>query len=985
MACNANNIIENIDSIAVSDSFTCDTLQASKLVMDFSSLKVITQNVRSISANFQSFDLFLSRLNIDLDFIILTECWLQNEPLIPSIHGFSCFTSSHPANQNDGVIVYCNTSLTGISVTEPNVAEASCLQIQINTDTVILAIYRPCAFKNPTTFIQSLHAVIVTLRNYRNILVIGDININILDIDDQGLDTHSENYLNSMAFNGLLPAHTLPTRGPACLDHAFLRTVHRAKTIVVNSLVTDHDAVLVSIGTKLDKPPPQIINKINYKLLTITMEKIDFTSVHNSSDPNVATDLLIKILQSAIAANTVSFVPSRRKKTLKPWITQGLLRSIRNRDQMHKRLKLNPNNEILKTTFKRYRNFCNSLIKKVKSNYDRELLRSAGNNNKKLWTAIRDVTNMSKNRSNAHDLLRCKPTAEQSLNHVNSFFANVGKSLAEQILKETPDVEPHPKSPALNHTSSIRSSFTSFALLKTNMDEVHSIIDSLKSECAVGWDNISSAFVKRYKNILVPVITHICNLSLEAGIFPSAFKKALLHPIHKSGPKNCPNNYRPISILPTFSKILERILNNRLINYLESSSLLSPGQYGFRAKRSAADAVHELTDHIVKTLDNGDKCLSVFLDLAKAFDTVSIPILIDKLQRLGVRGEQLTLFHSYLTDRSQRLVINGVESSDVPVECGVPQGSILGPTLFLVYINELSSLVIPNCKIISYADDTALIFNANSFPEVYRRAQSGLDTVLSWLRANQLSINVDKTQYMPMSKIRIPSVALRDLHLVAHTHAYDTVGCSCPHLNLASSVKYLGVIVDTRLTFQPHINSTACRLRKLMHIFRKLRQVADPFLIKNTYRALCESVLSYCIGSWGGASKSVLITLERAQRAVLKVCTFKPIMFPTYDLYQYCEVLTVRQLFIIQSILKQHSYIDTSIKSRSRHLVVPTSHCKSSFAHRFFYFLGPHLYKKLHKKCNIIHLTRFKCKKVLFCFLNTLNYDETEDLLRTCT
>ncbi|KAG7310240.1 hypothetical protein JYU34_004798 [Plutella xylostella] len=377
-----------------------------------------------------------------------------------------------------------------------------------------------------------------------------------------------------------------------------------------------------------------------------------------------------------------------------------------------------------------------------------------------------------------------------------------------------------------------------------------------------------------------------------------------------------------------------------------------------------------------------------FLDIAKAFDTVSIPILLKKLELIGIRGLQHQLFTDYLSNRQQRIKIGSFVSDPLPMVFGVPQGSILGPTLFLIYINGLCSLKLRNCKIVTFADDTALLFQGESWDQTHEFAQSGFDAVSNWLRGNSLSLNSDKTKYICFS---ISSIDRPINALMSHSSLCLSNGipnnCSCIDLQCVSSIKYLGIIIDNRLTFKEHIDLLSRRIRKLIAIFKNLRYVAEGKLLKTIYFALCQSLLQYCIGSWGGAAKTTMLVLERAQRAVLKTATGRPFRYPTEELFKNCQVLTVRQLFIKQIIMNKHKTStfdgESYLSQRRKDKIFPTISCNTEFAYRFPFYLDSVLYNRISKFIEIYPLSLQECKIKLTSWLQTLNYNKTEELLLT--
>lgn len=356
-------------------------------------------------------------------------------------------------------------------------------------------------------------------------------------------------------------------------------------------------------------------------------------------------------------------------------------------------------------------------------------------------------------------------------------------------------------------------------------------------------------------------------------------------------------------------------------------------------------------------------------------------------KKIGIRGTQLKLFSDYLNNREQCVKIGQYRSAGLNSSSyGIPQGSILGPTLFLVYINDLCNLSLQNGVIISYADDTALVFSGKSKDEVYQNAQNGFNVVSNWLNNNILTLNSNKTNYMLFS-MRNSNKSTTNLNIYAHkcnTSASAATACACPTLVKTDNTKYLGVTIDSHLNFRKHIDSLCTRVRKLIYIFKHLRNIADFNLIRQVYMALCQSILTYCIDSWGGASKSIILPLERAQRAILKVATFRPFRFPTHQLYRECKVLTVRQLFILHIVRLQHTEIGFSpvpSGKRRKDLVCTNPQTQHAFTNRFYLFQGPYLYNKFNRLLKLYSVSLNRCNRMVIEYLQSLNYSDTEKLL----
>ena len=901
---------------------------------------------------------------------MLSECWLSSAANIPGLQGFTYYKTNDNYNQNDGVVIYLRSDIL-CAVEEPNFMDANCLIIKIKSHTAIVTIYRPPSFQTLDNFLVSLGNILKSLTSFRNVILVGDININLLN---HGQDTSL--YLDTLVYYGLLPATESATRGEACLDHVIIKTKLKSFTFNLATTITDHAAVLFCLENSIsDKTlTNNSFSKLNLNNFKKDCSTLDFDPIFKENNLNIALNTFIEYMSQTILKNSINIKLPRSKITFKPWITTGLLRCIRNRDKMHSKIRLQPGNEILVTSYKRYRNFCNNLLKKLKRQYEKDQLIMNRDNSKKLWETIRKVTNSNIQKNPASELLLSEDTPSIAVNKTNEFFATIGRNLADKITSIPP---------VLN---SSKSSVHSFVLLPTDHEEVEHTIMQLKSDCSPGWDLISAKALLAVSHIITPVLTDIINRCLINGIFPDALKKSIVHPIFKGGDSGCVNCYRPISILTTLSKIFERIINKRLTKYLEQQNLLTKTQYGFRTGKSTDDAVHDFTDFLIKKIDKNKKCISIFLDLAKAFDTVSVPHLIQKLNNMGIRGTQLSLFSDYLNNRSQCVKVGDYFSDYLPIRYGVPQGSIMGPTLFLCYINDICQLDIENCRIASYADNTTLTFYASNWDQLHTLAQTGFDKVMQWLKNNSLTLNADKTKFIVFTINKPVSLPFTE-PLIAHNCSnLSNYTCDCPTITRTQSIKYLGVIIDNHLRFDLHIQTVAQRVRKLAYIFKQLRFVADDNLLKMVYLALVQSVVSYCITSWGGATKTRMLGLERAQRMILKICLFKPRLFPTDQLYQEADVLSIRQLYVLQTVLRQHSEVSLETyarvaTSRRFYSVCEQTFVNTSIATRFYHFRGGRLYNSLNKTLNMVKLCRNECKNKISKWIKKLNYIETEKLL----
>lgn len=251
--------------------------------------------------------------------------------------------------------------------------------------------------------------------------------------------------------------------------------------------------------------------------------------------------------------------------------------------------------------------------------------------------------------------------------------------------------------------------------------------------------------VKNTTEHIIKPFTYVCNQSLKTGTFPDAMRIAKVIPIYKNGERQAFSNYRPISLLPLFSKILEKVFANRVESFVDKHNLLSIHQYGFRTNCSTSVAVMKLVEDISTAMDNREDTIGIFIDLKKTFDTIDNNILLHKLERYGFRGIANTWLKNYLDNRCQYMQINDVRSNMLKITQGVPQGSVLGPKLFILYINDICS-VTNEFNYVLFADDTTLYCSGENLELLLSKAKKGLQRLKNWFDLNKLSLNIDKTK-----------------------------------------------------------------------------------------------------------------------------------------------------------------------------------------------------------------------------------------------
>ena len=360
-------------------------------------------------------------------------------------------------------------------------------------------------------------------------------------------------------------------------------------------------------------------------------------------------------------------------------------------------------------------------------------------------------------------------------------------------------------------------------------------------------------------------------------------------------------------MLSVFTKVLEKIVKDQLYLYLETNNILTNCQYGFRKNKNITEAFFKLNELINSAISTGKKFLITFFDLAKAFDSIKRSILLKKLKLIGIKGLTLKWFRTYLFNRKQFVSINGVDSDQEPVNYGVIQGSTLGPLLFLIYINNLSKIPISGDMFL-FADDATICFQGNDWDTVFNTAKRDIAMIKKWFDQNVLTVNVNKTKIMPLT-LRDRGGTLNNFITLHSCGDVQCNNCNCARIERVDSFKYLGIFIDSKITWTAHIQYINKKLRKMIYVFRHLRDILNLKELTTTYYAYVQSILEGGIITWGGAYKTALQPLIVTQKAIIKAALGRCRRYSTESLFNDFRVLDVRQLFVrtILTYIYDHS------------------------------------------------------------------------------
>ena len=891
---NIGELDDNCDYIDIEERTT--------LVGDNRSLSLIQLNIRGLLSKSSSLNQLLTENlgTIRPDLVLLCETWLNPNNLgkvdIPNYRLFGN-VRSNKLGGGTGILVHktLRSRIRKDLELDTKTFEHTVMELKTESANILVVSgYRPPNSNTKDFLSEYKQAVQIWQKLKYHELIVGlDHNLDFLKNDKH---PNTQSFLEFNLDTDLLPTITRPTRvtqkSATLIDNVFIskKLQHNFASSILIDDISDHFPSLITLKDQnvCKKEPLKItkreINDSKITELKNTLNSVNWEERLNNLTANNAFNSFHTLL-----VETVETVLPEKIKTINhskiirdPWIHSGIQKCLRKQKLLYQ-----------------------AMLRSGKTEYFLAKCASFKNNSRKLWGLINRTISKSHNKLDSIDKIKVEHIYKTDAQSITSAFCNhfsmVGKSYAEKISKSNKRINDYIRNMEINNHSLFLTPITE--------PELKSLISALPNKSSSGHDNINNVLLKQIKDSIVKPMTICVNKSLSEGLFPQVMKLADVCPLYKSKDKHETNNYRPISLLLTLSKLLEKIVCEKVYSFLNQTNQIYMGQYGFRSGHSCKNVIGELISAVLKGFQSNKYTVGVFLDLSKAFDTLKHKILLEKLHYYGIRGIAHDWFRSYLSDRKMRVKCyvsstgKTAFSDYVDVTYGAPQGSCLGPLIYLVFTNDLAKNI-TNCNTIMFADDTTLYKTHNNLRFLKWSLEHEFSILLDWFRANKLTLNVDKTACILFQK----SGSVKQLEL-------NLNGTIIPSVTTA---KFLGMWLDRDLNWSAHMSKLYTKLKTNKAMLRLGRNYMNEQTRKLVYHAHINSHIQYGLLLWGNnITKDQLNKLQRIQTECLQLVA--PLN-KRGNLNKYLAILSIRDMILLENYKFGYKLVNKILPAKTQSL-----------------------------------------------------------------
>lgn len=927
------NLLNHIefDEILSGECSYIDLTDIPDHIETLNNFRICHLNIHSIPAKCDDFTEFLDKLkskSLLPDIVLLCETFFNERNFNRySFEGYVLISEYRKKSSGGGVSILVKSSIKfnvrdDLKIYDEKKFESIFIEIpqKNKPDIIVGEVYR-IPGTNETQFLDYYESIVKRIRQEHKRIIIGtDQNLDYLKID---IHRNTMKFFELNLSNKLLPSIVKPTRvtnsTATLIDNIYIDAdlYDGAKADIILSDISDHFPCMATFQEDILQNRNDISERrfrkfddVVFRNIKAALRNVNWTDLEDL-DVNSASNQLDREISKAIDFYAPEKWQKHRKsyKKKEPWFTSGLMVSSLKCLKMFKKVLHLPRDSEKYQEYRDYRKMYQSLRRKMKFNYFQEIISKHRNNSKKLWGILNKIRGKLSNKQNLSDEIiinGMKDSNERNIsNAFAKFYSEIGKTMVEKIAQNGTT-----KDPISYIKTRVRNSCFLYPVSKK---EIENLIKNLKPKDSRGPDGLSNNILKAIYPSILDALCILFNKSLYCGQFPDSMKVAIVKPLFKSKSKSEITNYRPISLLPIISKILEKVVHHRLTKFLDKNNVLYSGQYGFRKHRSTNDAILDLTGNVVDALDKGMFTIGVFLDMSKAFDSIEHDTLFKKIEHYGIRGTTLQWLKSYLSNRHLQVQYKNTLSGKFAVKYGTPQGSVLGPLIYSLLVNDMPKCMkFSNC--VMFADDTTVYASGSNIKFLYKKINEDLKRLMEWFNSNSLALNVEKSCHILFrTKNRNPKFS-------------GQIVMNGKEIKRVTYTKFLGAFIDELLNWNMHVNHLLLKLASGLYSLNMCKKLIPSNAKRLLYFANIQSHLSYAISAWGpmiSASnlRKIRVQQNKAIRAIFNIT--KRSRVSAY--YKKASILPIADLCELNLVKVSFRYINDLLPKRIENLFeIPT-------------------------------------------------------------